>query len=367
MKRNVVLLLAVAVVLAIVAGSAIAAPRGERGVALNATLNAARDYFEPTEPIALEFRIENRGPASVFVLRWQLPSDEIEADLLAVTRDGQPVAYLGPLVKRAEPTLEDYVEIKAGDTLAIAFDPSAVYDLAEEGQYSIQYRAVLSDVLVAPPEETPGEPDEGLRVRATGRVAAETARVESNTMGFWFKGVGRIREPEMGLETIGGYTKCTTTQQVTLQTAHSNATSISNKAIGHLAANPNGSSLYTYWFGTYTSQRFTLVKGHYNTIWDAFANKSVTYDCGCKKRYYAYVYPSQPYKIYLCKVFWTAPALGRDSQAGTLVHEMSHFYVTASTDDYVYGATGAHNLALTNPDQAVDNADNHEYFAEDQP
>ena len=79
------------------------------------------------------------------------------------------------------------------------------------------------------------------------------------------------------------------------------------------------------------------------------------------------MYPTQPYKIYLCKVFWSAPAIGRDSKMGTLIHEMSHFNVVAGTDDYVYGATGAHSLALTDPVKAIDNADNHEYFAEDQP
>ena len=46
---------------------------------------------------------------------------------------------------------------------------------------------------------------------------------------------------------------------------------------------------------------------------------------------------------------------------------MSHFNVVASTDDYVYGQTGAKSLAITNPDNAVMNADNHEYFAENTP
>ena len=100
---------------------------------------------------------------------------------------------------------------------------------------------------------------------------------------------------------------------------------------------------------------------------NAMDTASVTFDCGCKKKYYAYVYPNQPYKIYLCSVYWTAPATGTDSKAGTLIHEMSHFYVVASTDDYVYGQSGAKNLAITNPDNAVMNADNHEYFAENNP
>ena len=46
---------------------------------------------------------------------------------------------------------------------------------------------------------------------------------------------------------------------------------------------------------------------------------------------------------------------------------MSHFDVVASTDDFVYGQTGAMSLAITDPDDAVMNADNHEYFAENTP
>ncbi len=58
---------------------------------------------------------------------------------------------------------------------------------------------------------------------------------------------------------------------------------------------------------------------------------------------------------------------GTDSKAGTLVHEMSHFNVVASTDDVVYGQTGAKNLAFSNPEDAIRNADSHEYFAENTP
>jgi len=96
-------------------------------------------------------------------------------------------------------------------------------------------------------------------------------------------------------------------------------------------------------------------------------NAGVAFDCKCKQNYYAYVYPNQPYNIYLCKVFWTAPLSGTDSKAGTLIHEMSHFNVVAGTDDVVYGQTGAMNLASNDPNLAITNADNHEYFAENTP
>jgi len=46
---------------------------------------------------------------------------------------------------------------------------------------------------------------------------------------------------------------------------------------------------------------------------------------------------------------------------------MSHFNVVAGTDDHVYGQSGAASLAISNPSLAVDNADSHEYFAENTP
>ena len=57
-------------------------------------------------------------------------------------------------------------------------------------------------------------------------------------------------------------------------------------------------------------------------------------------------------------------ALGIDSKAGTLVHEMSHFNVTAGTSDYAYGTSACQRLASSNPKKAINNADSHEYFAE---
>jgi peptidyl-Lys metalloendopeptidase len=97
------------------------------------------------------------------------------------------------------------------------------------------------------------------------------------------------------------------------------------------------------------------------------ATAPITVDCKCKQSYYAYVYSNQPYKIYVCRAFWSAPLNGTDSKAGTLVHEMSHFDVVAGTDDVVYGQTGAKNLATSDPAKAITNADSHEYFAENTP
>jgi peptidyl-Lys metalloendopeptidase len=114
------------------------------------------------------------------------------------------------------------------------------------------------------------------------------------------------------------------------------------------------------------------VRSHFSNIRGALVNDSVTltFNCACAPEYaddYAYVFPNAPYEIFLCGAFWNAPMTGTDSKSGTLVHELSHFNVVAGTDDHAYGQTAARQLADGNPALAIDNADSHEYFAENTP
>jgi len=54
-------------------------------------------------------------------------------------------------------------------------------------------------------------------------------------------------------------------------------------------------------------------------------------------------------------------------QAGTLVHEASHFTQNGGTNDYAYGQANCTDLARDYPDYAVMNADSHEFFVENTP
>lgn len=71
--------------------------------------------------------------------------------------------------------------------------------------------------------------------------------------------------------------------------------------------------------------------------------------------------------IYLCGPFWNIPDIGADSQAGTLIQASSQFTANGGTVDYVHGQAGAESLAIGNAGQAILNADNYEYFAENSP
>lgn len=80
---------------------------------------------------------------------------------------------------------------------------------------------------------------------------------------------------------------------------------------------------------------------------------------------FAYVYPTEISKVYLGIAFYSAPKSGYDSKLGTLVHEVTHFWLTGSTDDLAYGRQDSLNLAKIDPKAALSNADSYQYFIED--
>ncbi|WP_202114525.1 M35 family metallo-endopeptidase [Massilia cellulosiltytica] len=63
---------------------------------------------------------------------------------------------------------------------------------------------------------------------------------------------------------------------------------------------------YTSWFSSLDEARTATVSRHFGAIRDAFATRSITVDCACTRPWYAYVHPSQPHTIHMCKAFWIA-------------------------------------------------------------
>lgn len=313
-----------------------AAPKSD----LSVSISADKTSFSASDAVMVSVTISNNGKNPAKVLKWYTAVDEVEEAIFNVTRDGASVDYVGAHYKRPAPTGQDYVSLKSGESFTRSVDLGLYYDLSASGVYELEYNAdgtgLSSNKIQLAVEGRAGTPIEDL--------ASPLAVTGTTTF-------------------TGG---CTATQQSNLNTARSNASSYAANALAYLNAGTQGPR-FTTWFGVYNSSRYNTVKTHFGAISNAMDTAAVTFDCKCKKTYYAYVYANQPYKIYLCKAFWTAPATGTDSKAGTLIHEMSHFTVVAGTDDWAYGQTAAKNLAISNPTNAVDNADNHEYFAENTP
>jgi peptidyl-Lys metalloendopeptidase len=315
-----------------------------RGVTV--TLSAEKASFSATEDARVTVTLHNGGRHAVKLLKWEAGTEGLEDDLFEVKRDGVDVAYEGPHYKRGELREEYYVRLAPGESLTSTVDLAGFYDLSKTGSYSFQYA-----------------------LESHGSNRNRTKLGGTNELKLWIEGRQPAQPVEDGPVTVNGlsYSKCDATQQSTLVSAISASSSMANNSVTYLNGTPAATARYTTWFGAYSLNGWNTAKSHFAAIKDAIDTKPITIDCGCKKTYYAYVYPNQPYKIYVCKAFWAAPMSGTDSKGGTLIHELSHFTVVAGTDDWAYGQTNAKSLAISDPTKALNNADSHEYFAENTP
>jgi peptidyl-Lys metalloendopeptidase len=337
------------IVLCILALGVFAATAFAARASVQVSLKMNQTAFQSDENIPVTISFTNTSKREVRILRYMTPVDGIKDDLFQVTLDGKAVEYIGADYKRPAPVDTDYITLKSGETLESKVDISGVYDFSQTGSYQISYRAESDNMF--------------------SKESSRSNSLQSDGLETWIEGRETKVIEDFAPDAVSGstsYTSCSTSRQSSLATARNNASTYASAAYNYLNAGTQGSR-YTTWFGTYNASRYSTVKSHYLNIRNAMDTASVRFNCSCTDSAYAYVYPTQPYTIYLCNAFWSAPSTGTDSKAGTLVHEMSHFNIVAATDDWAYGQTAAKNLARTNTTRAVDNADSHEYFAENTP
>jgi peptidyl-Lys metalloendopeptidase len=359
-----------AMVKASVVLAAMAASFGVQAASHGVTVSVtpAKNMLGAADDVLVDVTFVNTSSEPQQILKWNTPfAGQITQPLFEVTRDGQPVSYRGPIYKRVAPKAADYYLLKPGESYSVKVELSALYDMSVTGDYKVRYRTGSAHLFQGSAQGGQGLANKG------GDKDDELA---SDQATLWIDGAhprGTVLpelSPTQKIAAAAGttsYVSCSASRQSSIASARTSAGTYANNASSYLNAGTTGTR-YTKWFGTYNSSRYSTVRTHFTSIKDAFANQNITVDCSCTDAgTYAYVYPTQPYKIYVCGAFWSAPTTGTDSKAGTLVHEMSHFNVVASTDDWAYGQSAAASLATSNPSKAIDNADSHEYFSENNP
>lgn len=335
------------------------------------SLEFDRRQYRAEEQQLLRYTITNESENSISVLKWHTPLEGFNSNMFRIKKGRRLAVYLGRTVKRGIPTQKDYLTIEPRDSVSVEFDIVEYYDISKAGDYSVEFRPTLLDYG---PEEPKDLAAKGKLIPKTVRSNVVSFRLLENREPRQLKGVAKewIAKLDKALaKRPPTFTSCTSNEQNIVDNALTEAERIASKACHDLKCTKGSerkiARRYKQWSGIYASSRYNKVTSNFDEILDALANRTITFDCSCNENYYAYVYPTRPYEIYLCNVFWTRPLTGTDSQAGTIVHEISHFDVVAGTEDHVYGQTGCRNLAVNDPSEAIENADSHEYFAENTP
>lgn len=136
------------------------------------SLSADKADFDQAEDVTLHVTITNPNDTSIRVLKWFTPLEGVEQPLFTVTRDGEPVTYLGIMVKRPAPTEQDYITLKAGESLTSYVNLSAYYDLSVSGNYKVRYDVTSIQLYAA---------EDNGQLNKTGHLA-------SNTLGMFIEG-----------------------------------------------------------------------------------------------------------------------------------------------------------------------------------
>ncbi|KAG5654427.1 hypothetical protein H0H81_002616 [Sphagnurus paluster] len=306
------------------------------------------------ENLKVKTTVTNTGDEILKILNDpNSPLSKLPANTFSITdAKGATPAFTGIKAKYAPATAiaagKDAITVLApGQSVEVEHDLSEAYNFSKsgEGAYSVEANNlfyIVDSNNNAVPIYAKGEAHQA---KLTGKLAV-------------------VRPAELKRATYNG---CSASQQSLLTTAASSAQSYAASALSYLRANTAATTRFTTWFGTYTDARHTTVQNHFTQI-SSNTFSSYKYDCTCTDSgTYAYVYPASFGTVYLCGAFWNAPTTGTDSKAGTLIHESSHFTANGGTQDYTYGQSSCKSLAISNPNNAVNNADSHEYFAENNP
>jgi len=335
---------------------------GSRAVADTSLLSSTVEVIGVDEDngisIRLKFSLKNGSENPIDVLKWGTPLEgEWTSDCLDVRHDGRPVPYIGMLVKRGTPGPDDYIRIGANQEVSGIVALEKGYQIYQAGEYTVQYRK--SEVTAKTPAAIP-EGDV-----QTGFPSEKQPLSSSDPVEFTL--ITGMDEPVSLSRPLAA---CTPGQMNVINAALPEARRIELTAKNALHNTPANlrpqAQRYREWFGAYDSSRYSIMTGHFDRLSDALATERIYAGC-VDQNIFAKVNPSQPYTIYFGNLFWSAPLNGTDSKAGTFVHEMSHFTIIAGTHDHVYGQPKARYLARIDPNAAIDNADNHEYFAENNP
>ena len=294
------------------------------------------ELIEQYDDTGIMVQFTNNSDEVISIFNPDIPGPFLGKDLFNVTTDSIQSLYIGKLAMYKESGSMSWTVFMPGSTEQFSVDLSRGYDFPIIGYYNVKYSSYIT-------------------------IRRETGENEAHY----------ISSPSIALEvhTPVFYREdssppCNSSQTNKINQGVNHAKPKTQNAINYLAAK-KADSYYVKWFGQYDASRFNKVQTGYSKIKDAL-NKNITQLCPSScSGYTAYVYKNRPYEINWC---WNVISNMSTAYIGeTAIHEASHWNITMGTDDHVYGQSGSMNLAKTNPNNAVSNADNVCFYPYDIP
>lgn len=276
----------------------------------------------------------NNSNEDLYIFASDLPLKELEKNIFKVSDGNEFIPYIGKMVTRVN-SINNWVLIEFGKTITYNIKLGNFYNINESGYYDVYYDSFVSIL--------------------TSEKQVEYINLTSNLI---------TSHMSFSQKTVPDRASCSAKQLTLLNKGKNIAGKYTNSAKAYLAK--YGPDLkYKKWFGAKTTAR-------YNTVVDGFKKMSLSfpkkwsYSCESKDTndncgdYAAWVYGNQPYKVWVCMNYYEKAT---DENRGTLmVHEASHWKINFDANDYGYGKDTGLELAKSDPDKAINCANNIQYY-----
>lgn len=310
----------------------------------------------------LLYTLKNTSDRSVRFLQRDTALKLVSSNMFDVRRDGEPVDFVGTHIYWGEPRPQDFLDLPPGGIVEGLVDLPALYDMRHAGEYTVQARR--------------------RSVAIQGALAKDTRVVlaASASTSVWLDEEHR-RKPTV--DKFRNYAEdCTATELQDLSAGEEVAIDLAYAAVGHLNNIPFVGDIagrYQRWFGdperdwndvrraeSVLARTVNPVGGLPQIQFSCRDEGEVIYvdsagdghGCGASVDVpvNATTGGARGTSVHVCPSF-----LGMDprTMASVMIHEASHHQ---GTDDFVTNATDARNLAATDPDSAVESAENYERY-----
>jgi len=281
---------------------------------------------------------------------------------------GAKAVYTGIIMHR-RPVLSDFLTLNPGQATAVVLDLFKGYYFPAVGEYKIELATVVKMHEGEVEEESIIESYNAFDAKFVGSNPIRVDFVSTRAAPVWGAPL------QSNLTGPSPRTNCNSGTWVSqINTAGSNAVTASRQGYNYVNGKTCTGALTSYvtWFGTCDSTRLNTVRNNLLNI-NSGLTANYPVDCAgssCSSSTYAYVFPADTaHTVYVCAVFWrvTSNNCVMDSQPGTLIHEMGHFNNVARLADVTYGQVNCRNLAASNPNSAITNADNYCFYTDSCP
>ena len=300
--------------------------------------------------VACSFEFTNNANQDLYLLKRNTPLEGFYSDFVSVSLDGRPLDYEGILIYRRPPTMDEFVLLKAGESISASVQITDVFSIDTDGLYTVQYSRPLQYLSV----------NDKLR-ESFVRESAQLYLEDTSLLLKPNKEDDVEIDYTVHLEACGSasFKNGDFDNSATLA-AHKQLCGGIDTAKGKVGNN----SVSITWFGAYSASRTAKVKEVYQKIRTGITDNTCTYfnkGPACKPNAYAYAYKGVK-AVYLCELYYKETrdcSKTGESKEGILLHEWAHAF--GLIDDIAYGRTKCKELAKEKPDEAIKNADSYCY------